>query len=82
MADSSNPNSAAGQPLVYEIRLQGHLRHQWTEWFGEVSITLEENGNTLLTCVVVDQAALHGLLRKIRDLALPLISVVRVDPNR
>lgn len=60
---------------LYEIRLKGHLDNRWAGWFGEVSITLEDNGNTLLVCPVVDQAALHGLLKKVRDLGIPLISV-------
>jgi hypothetical protein len=70
--------SDRNQSAVYQIRIQGHLGRQWTEWFGCVSITLEDNGNTLLTGPVVDQAALHGLLRKVRDLGMPLLSVNRV----
>jgi hypothetical protein len=65
----------------YEIRLKGHLDERWTEWFEGLSITLEENGDTLLTGPVVDQAALHGLLRKVRDLGLMLVSVNRVQVN-
>ena len=68
------------QPMVYHIRIEGHLGPKWTAWFGHVSITLEDNGDTLLTCLVVDQAALHGLLRKVRDLGVPLISAIRVKP--
>ena len=68
------------QPTVYQIRIKGHLNRRWTEWFGDVSITLEDNGDTLLTCLVVDQAALHGLLRKVRDLGMPLISAIRLKP--
>ncbi len=68
------------QPMVYQIRIEGHLGPHWTEWFGNVTITLEDNGETLLTCLVVDQAALYGLLRKVRDLGMPLISAVRVEP--
>ena len=70
------------QPMVYQIRVKGHLDRRWTEWFGDVSITLENNGDTLLTCLVVDQAALYGLLRKVRDLGMPLISAIRVKPPR
>jgi hypothetical protein len=69
------------QPLVYQIRLEGHLGHQWTDWFGGVTITLEDNGDTLLDCPVVDQAALYGLLKKVRDLGIPLVSVIRVKPD-
>ncbi len=68
------------KPMVYQIRIEGHLGPKWTDWFGGLSITLEDNGETLLTGPVVDQAALHGLLRKIRDLGMPLISAVRVNP--
>ena len=70
------------QPLVYQIRVQGHLDRNWTDWFGGVTITLEENGETLLTGPVVDQAALYGLLRKVRDLGLPLISVTRAQTDQ
>jgi hypothetical protein len=66
---------------VYQIRLEGHLSDLRTDWFGRVSITLEENGNTILTCAVIDQAALHGLLKKVRDLGMPLISVNQIDPE-
>ena len=68
------------EPMVYQIRVKGHLDRRWTEWFGGVTITLEDNGDALLTCPVVDQAALHGLLRKVRDLGMPLISAIRVKP--
>ena len=68
------------EPMVYQIRIKGHLGPRWADWFGDVSITLEDNGDTLLTCPVVDQAALYGLLRKVRDLAMPLISAIRVKP--
>jgi hypothetical protein len=68
------------QPMVCQIRIKGHLGPQWTDWFGGMTITLEDNGETLLTGPVVDQAALHGLLRKVRDLGMPLISAMRVKP--
>ena len=68
------------QPMVYQIRIEGHLGPKWTDWFGGLTIALEDNGDTLLTCPVEDQAALHGLLRKVRDLGMPLISTIRVDP--
>ncbi len=66
------------EALVYQIRVQGHLGPQWTEWFDGLTITLDENGDTLFTGPVVDQAALYGLLRKVRDLGLPLIAVHRM----
>jgi hypothetical protein len=65
--------------VIYQIRLKGHLDSQWTDWFEGLSITLEENGDTFLTGPVVDQAALHGLLKKVRDLGMPLVSVVQVQ---
>lgn len=70
-----------GITMIYQIRLQGHLGQQWAEWFAGLTITLTENGDTLLTGPVVDQAALHGLLRKVRDLGIPLVSVIQVDPG-
>ena len=69
------------QPMVYQIRIKGHLGPQWRDWFGDVTITLEEGGETLLTCPVADQAALYGLLRKVRDVGLPLISVTRAQTD-
>jgi hypothetical protein len=63
----------------YEIRLKGHLSPQWADWFEGLTITLEEDGDTLLTGPVIDQAALHGLFKKVRDLGLPLVSVIRVQ---
>jgi hypothetical protein len=68
------------RPMVYQIRVKGHLGPRWADWFGGVTIALEDNGDTLLTCPVEDQAALHGLLRKVRDLGMPLISAIRVEP--
>lgn len=63
------------QPEIFEIRLQGHLGEEWTSWFEGMTITLTEDGDTVLTGPVVDQAALHGILKKVRDLGLTLISV-------
>jgi hypothetical protein len=82
MSNKLNPKSDPREPMVYEIRVKGHLGCQWTEWFGGLIITLEENGETLLTGPVVDQAAMHGLLKKVRDLGMPLISVNRIEPGR
>lgn len=63
----------------YEIRLKGHLQARWEKWFDGWAITLEEEGDSLLTGPVVDQSALHGLLKKVRDLNMPLISVIQVQ---
>ena len=82
MSNKLNPKTDPDQPLVYQIRLQGHLGRGWAEWFGGVTIALEEGGETLLTGPVEDQAALHGLLRKVRDLGLPLISVTRAQTDQ
>lgn len=65
----------SSQPAIYQIRLEGQLGPEWADWFGGMSLTPAENGETLLTGPVVDQAALHGLLKKVRDLGMPLISV-------
>jgi hypothetical protein len=70
------------EPIVYQIRIKGHLGSQWTDWFGSLTITLDKDGETLLTGPVVDQAALHGLLKKVRDLGIPLISVNRAEPGQ
>ena len=69
---SSHPNPVADpdRPALYEIRLKGHLGPQWSDWFGGLTITLVEDGETLLTGPVADQAALHGLLKKVRDLGI------------
>lgn len=70
------------QPMVYQIRIKGHLGPRWTEWFGGLALTLEDNGDALLTGPVADQAALYGFLKKVRDLGIPLISVSPVDASR
>lgn len=66
--------------MVYEIRVKGHLSPQWVGWFEGLTITLDD-GDTLLTGSVIDQSALHGLLKKVRDLGMPLLSVNRVSPG-
>jgi hypothetical protein len=82
MADDPKLVTQPTQPMVVEIRIEGHLDGQWTDWFGGLTITLEENGDTLLTGPVVDQAALYGLLRRMRDLGLTLVSINRVDTGK
>lgn len=78
MSNQHSPERETDQPMVYQIRIKGHLGRQWTDWFGGLTITLETNGDTLLTGPVADQAALYGLLRKVRDLGLPLVEVIQV----
>jgi hypothetical protein len=82
MSNKLNPKSDPSQPMVYQIRIKGHLGKQWTDWFEGLTIKLEDDGDTLLTGPVIDQAALHGLLKKVRDLGLPLLSVHRVEPGQ
>jgi hypothetical protein len=78
----TTPASTEDQPGYYEIRIKGHLDNRWADWFEGLTITLEDNGETLLTGQVADQAALHGLLRKVRDLGMPLVSVNRIEPGK
>ena len=80
MSDNSNkPNSEISQAVVYQIRIKGHLGNEWSDWFGDLSITLEDDGDTVLTGLVVDQAALHGLLKKVRNAGMPLLSINSVQ---
>ena len=69
------------QPVVYQIKIEGHLRPQWTDWFEGLSVTLQPDGTTLLSGPLVDQAALCGLLKKVRDLGLPLLSINPIEPR-
>lgn len=78
MSDKRSFITDPDTPRIYQIKLEGHLGREWTDWFDGLTITLDDNGETVLTGQVGDQAALHGLLKKARDLGLPLISVVRV----
>src|SRR6185503_2509899 len=79
MSNKLNLGTDPSAPMVYQIRIKGHLGPHWTDWFGGLTIALEDNGETLLTGLVVDQAALHGLLKRVRDLGMPLLSVNRVE---
>jgi hypothetical protein len=82
MSSQFNSEIDPSQPMVYQIRIKGHLGRQWTDWFEGLDITLEDNGDTLLTGPVVDQAALHGLLKKVRDVGMPLVSVSPMKPGQ
>ena len=82
MSNELEPKPTPIQPAVYQIRLKGHLGREWTDWFEGLIITLEEDGDTLLTGPVIDQAALHGLLKKVRDLGMPLVSVSPLGPGQ
>ena len=82
MSDELDPKLDPSQPIVYQIRVKSHLSSDWTDWFDGLTITPEEDGDTLLTGPVIDQAALHGLLKKVRDLGMPLVSVIRVKPGQ
>jgi len=81
MSNKFNLKTDPSKPVVYQIRIKGHLDPEWTDWFEGLTITLKEDDDTLLTGPVVDQAALHGLLKKVRDLGLPLVSVCPIDPG-
>ena len=77
---TKKPN--ANEPACYQIRISGQLGEQWNTWFEQMTLTQIDDGDSLITGPVIDQAALHGLLRKIRDLGLPLISVNRLQPGQ
>ncbi len=78
MSGTLNPKPDP-QPIVYQIRIRGHLGREWTDWFEGLTITPQEDGETLLTGPLVDQAALYGLLKRVRDLGIPLLSVSPVE---
>jgi hypothetical protein len=82
MPNEQNLGHDPDVPKVFQIKIKGHLGQQWAPWFDGLKITLEEDGNTLLTGTVIDQPALHGILKKIRDLGMPLLSINSVDPNQ
>ncbi len=82
MSNELDSKTNPSQPIVYQIRIKSHLDSRWADWFDGLTITLEDNGDTLLTGPVVDQAALHGLLKKVRALGMPLVSVSPVEPGQ
>ncbi len=81
MPDQHSQETDPDRPVTYQIRLKGHLGRAWTDRFADLTVTLEETGDTLLTGPVADQAALFGLLRKVRDSGVPLVSVSPVEPG-
>jgi hypothetical protein len=78
MSGKVNFETDADQSMIYEIRLKGCLTGEWSEWFGGLTIAPDDNGETHITGTVTDHAALHGLLKQVRDLGIPLISVNRI----
>ena len=78
MSQELDPRAHSGQPTVFRIRISGQLNSRWADWFEGLTITLD-GGDTLITGPVVDQAALHGLLKRVRDLGMPLVSVSPVE---
>jgi hypothetical protein len=82
MSSELTPQSDRDRPLIYRIRIKGHLSQHWTDWFEGLTIQLTDSGETLLTGPVADQAALHGLLKRVRDLGIPLLSVVCVKAGQ
>ena len=82
MANERNAETDPNAPIAHAIRLKGHLGPEWAGRFEGLTITLEESGDTLLTGPVSDQAALYGLLKKVRDLGIPLLAVNRIEPDR
>jgi hypothetical protein len=82
MTNSHPPNTQPAQPAVYQIRIKGHLGCQWATWFEGMAIRQEANGETIVTGPVIDQAALHGVLSKVRDLGVPLLSIMEVQPDQ
>lgn len=82
MRDTPPPTNDYYEPRLYEIHISGHLDDQWADWFGDLTLTLDDNGNTRLTGLVVDQAALHGILRKVRNLGVSLLSVNQVKSEK
>ena len=82
MSDAHTPTDRPDGPAIYEIRLKGHLEARWADRFEDMTIVLADNGETHLSGPVIDQAALHGLLKKVRDIGMPLISISPVEPGQ
>ncbi len=81
MSNKTRSDENHNQQLCYEIRLKGHLDSQWIDWFGGMTIKLEKEGTTLIIGPIIDQAALHGLLKTVRDLGMPLVSICPIEPG-
>lgn len=81
MQNEQNLGNDPDTSKIFQIRLQGHLGQQWAGWFDGLTIVLEEDGNTLLSGPIIDQSALHGILKKIRDLGMPLLAVSQIEPQ-
>ncbi len=81
MSNEIAPGPETSRPAAYEVRVRGHLGSAWSDWFTGLRVTLEDDGDTLLVGLL-DQAALHGVLRRVRDLGMPLISVTRMESGR
>ncbi len=79
---TAHPTRPADDPPRYEIRLRGRLDPRWSTWFGGMTLTTADDGTTALRGPVTDQTALHGLLQKVRDLGVPLVSVTPLEPDR
>jgi hypothetical protein len=82
MAIQHAPQKNPGQPALYQIRITGHLNSQWSDWFEGMAISLDDSGDTFITGPVVDQAALYGLLKKVRNLGMPLVSVFQIQSQK
>ncbi len=82
MSDTQTIICIQDEPATYEICLKGHLSDRWAAWFSDVLIELDKDGTTRLTCSAIDQAALYGLLKKVRSLGLPLLSVNHVESGK
>jgi hypothetical protein len=81
MPDEPNLKLDSDRPVTYQIRVRGHLGPEWSDWFGGLTISPQDDGDTVLTGPVVDQAALYGVLKRVRDLGLTLLSVNGVEPG-
>lgn len=81
MTERHSPTPDPREAGRYEIRLAGHLDAHWAAWFDGLTVSREADGTTVISGPIVDQAALHGLLQRVRDLSLPLVSVTRLPPD-